>query len=433
VIDADPAPTSVEVAIAASARRARMLAGMQSIALVAIVIAGSRAGCGESAAHTDAGIDATSAADALVAYAADAAGDAAAVRACTSAADCSAACEGGYGPRADACVRWADMLRTGSGGAKRDRLAARDRYRSTCRDLTDALACTRLALEAGLLRDLDLAPDWLEPAQAPLGLLGAACAGDPERGKLACAALELLAPMSATARERRVELCGGEDVDRAGCAAAIALAACRADDAAACYLAARDQQPTRAEAAEQLRKLCDEKQDRPACLYRYDLSPPGQRDQRSLLAACSTFEDEGNAPIARACLEYALMEPFRATPAERACELGSCQHPQLRRAPTLAVLKKSCDGGHVNGCANLIFAQRGNPAAWRPLIEDIERRMPAFASKASLAMPVEVVACHLGSLDGCSAAIKRIGAIDRAHAARLAEFSQRLLDPLAVN
>jgi hypothetical protein len=433
VIEADPSPTSVEVAIAASARRARMLAGMQSIALIAIVIVGSRAGCGESAAHTDAGIsDAASTADALVAFATDAADDAAA-RACTNAADCRAACEGGGEQRAEACVRWADMLRTGSGGAKRDRLAARDRYRSACRELTDALACTRLALEAGLLRDLDLAPDWLEPAQAPLGLLGAACAGDHERGKLACAALELLVPMSAIARERRVELCGGEDVDRAGCAAAIALSACRADDAAACYLAARDQQPTRTEAAEQLRKLCDEKQDRPACLYRYYLSPPGQRDQRSLLAACSTFEDESNAPIARACLEYALMEPFRATPAERACELGSCQHPGLRRAPTLAVLKKSCDGGHVNGCANLIFAQRGNPAAWRPIVEDIERRMPAYASKASTAMPVEVVACHLGSFEGCSAAIKRIGAIDRAHAARLAEFSQRLLDPLAVN
>ncbi len=403
---------------------------MQSMALIAIVIAGSRAGCGASAARTDAGFDA-SAADALVAAVSDAAAGDAAVLACPTAATCRAACEDSGGRRADACVRWADMLRTGSGGAKSDRLAARDRYRSTCHELTDALACTRLALEAGLLRDLDLAPDWLEPAQAPLGLLGAACAADAERGKLACAALELLVPASEIAREQRAQLCSGEDAARSGCAAAIALEACRADDAEACYLAAREPLPTHAEATDQLRKLCEEKLDRPACLYRYDLSPPGQRDQRSLLAACSKFEDEANEPIARACLEYALMEPFRATPAERACELGACQHPQLRRAPTLAVLKKSCDGGHVNGCANLIFAHRGNPAAWRPIVEDIQRRMPAFASKASPAMPVEVVACHLGSLDGCSAAIKRIGAIDRAHAARLSDFKRRLLDPLA--
>jgi hypothetical protein len=407
-----------------------MLVGMQSMALIAIVVAGSRAGCGASAARSDAGLDSAGAADALVAAGSDAATDDAADLACTTASGCRAACEDSGGRRADACVRWADMLRTGTGGAKSDRLAARDQYRSTCHELTDALACTRLALEAGLLRDLDLAPDWLEPAQAPLGLLGTACA-DPERGKLACAALELLVPMSAIAREQRAALCGGEDLARAGCAAAIALEACRAGDAEACYLAAREPLPTHAEAADQLRKLCDEKLDRPACLYRYDLSPPGQRDQRSLLAACSKFEDEANAPIARACLEYALMEPFRATPAERACELGSCQHPQLRRAPTVTVLKKSCDGGHVNGCANLIFAHRGNPAAWRPIVEDIQRRMPAYASKASPALPVEVVACHLGSLDGCNAAIKRIGAIDRAHAARLTDFSQRLLAPLA--
>lgn len=431
MIEADPSPTSVEVAIAASARRARMLAGMQSMVLIVIVVAGSRAGCGASAARSDAGVDSPGAADALLAAVSDATGDAAAP-ACTTAANCRAACEDSGARHADACVRWADMLRTGAGGAKTDRRAARDRYRSTCRELTDALACTRLALEVGLLRDLDLAPDWLDPAQAPLGLLGTACVGEPERGKLACAALELLAPTSAIARERRAELCGGEDATRAGCAAAIALEACRADDAEACYLAAHEPLPTQAEATEQLRKLCEEKLDRPACLYRYDLSPPGQRDQRSLLAACSQFEDETNEPIARACLEYALMEPFRATPAERACELGSCQHPQLRRAPTVAVLKKSCDGGHINGCANLIFAHRGNPAAWRPIVEDIQRRMPAYASKASTAMPVEVVACHLGSLDGCSAAIKRIGAIDRAHAARLSDFSQRLLDPLAV-
>lgn len=431
MIEADPSPTSVEVAIAASARRARILAGMQSMALIAIVVAGSRGGCGESAAHTDAGVDSPGATDALLATVTDATtGDVVAL-ACTTAANCRAACEDSGGRHADACVRWADMMRTGAGGAKTDRLAARDRYRSTCRELTDALACTRLALEAGLLHDLDLAPDWLDPAQAPIGLLTAACA-DPERGKLACAALELLAPTSAIARERRVELCGGEDAARAACAAAIALEVCRADDAEACYLAARESLPTHAEATEQLRKLCEEKLDRPACLYRYDLSPPGQRDQRSLLAACSKFEDETNEPLAHACLEYALMEPSRATPVERACELGSCQHPKLRRAPTVAVLKKSCDGGHVNGCANLIFAHRGNPAAWRPIVEDIQRRMPAYASKASTAMPVEVVACHLGSLDGCNAAIKRLGTLDRVHTVLLTDFSQRLLDPLAV-
>jgi hypothetical protein len=323
------------------------------------------------------------------------------------------------------------MLRTGGGGARSDRLAARDRYRSTCRDTNDALACTRLALAAGLLRDLDLAPDWLDPEQAPLGMLAAACARDRDRGRLACAALELLVPASALARTPRDEVCRGDGAARAACAAEIALEACRGGDAEACYLAARDRLPTQGEAREQLRKLCDEKLDRPACLYRYDLSLTARPDQRSLLAACSKFEGEGNEPIARACLEYALIEPFRATPAERACELGACQHPRLRRPAAPPVLKRSCDAGHVNGCANLIFASRGSPAAWRPILDEVIRRTPSYAQAASAVLPVEVVACHLGSLEACSAAIKRFEATDPPRATQLKAYSARLVDPLA--
>jgi hypothetical protein len=426
VIEPDP-PTSVEVAIAASARRARVLAGVQSIALIAILIAGSRAGCGPLVGPDDAEPDA-GAPDALVASA-DATADAA--LACADAAWCRAVCEGSGGRRADACVRWADMLRTGGGGARSDRLAARDRYRSTCRETHDALACTRLALAAGLLRDLDLAPEWLDPEQAPLGMLAAACARDRDRGRLACAALELLVPASALARTPRDEVCRGDEAARAACAAGIALEACRGSDAEACYLAARDRLPTRDEAREQLRRLCEEKLDRPACLYRYDLSLTAQPDQRSLLAACSKFEGEGNEPIARACLEYALIEPFRATPAERACELGACQHPRLRRPAAPAVLKRSCDAGHVNGCANLIFASRGSPAAWRPIVDDVSRRMPSYARTVSPALPVEAVACQLGSLEACNAAIKRFGATDPPRATQLQAYSARLVDPLA--
>lgn len=430
----EPAPpTSVEVAIAASARRARVLAGVQSIALIAIVAVGSRAACGQepAPARGDAGTDADAGEpyDAMHATTDAGAEPDAGGLACANAAECRAACEDSSGRRAVVCVRWADMMRTGAGGARADLPGARDQYRTACRETNDALACTRLALTAGLLHDLDLAPEWLEPERAPLGLLAAACTADRERGRLACAALELLVPASPLARGPRGELCRGDEAARAACAAEIALSACRGGDAETCYLATRARPPARDEAAEQLRKLCEEKADRPACLYRFKLAEPSPLAQDSLLAACSSRPEERREAIASACLAHAVLEPRRPTLAERACELGSCQDPQLR-ALSAQTLKRACDAGHVNGCANLIFAVRGNPASWKAIADSVARRFPAFAARASTAQQADVVACQLGSLDGCNTAVKRIGSADRPRAAQLQDFSARLVSPL---
>ena len=423
-----------------------MLVGMQSIALLAVVVASSRAVCGESAlvvaddapaALPDGGLDGAlaAAADALDGLDAEAP-----AIPCLDLAGCRAACEGSSGHRADACVRWADMLRARHGSdAQRDRLGAREVYRKTCALTKDALACTRLALAGGLLQDLDLAPDWIDPEQAPLGMLAGACTADRRLGQLACAALELLVPASGLARERRGELCPGDDAARADCAAAMALEACRGDDTEACYLAAGDKLPTHAAARKRLEKLCTE-EDRPACLYLYALSPRQQPDRNSLLGACSASEQRGDPKIepkgesiASACLARSLIkdaDPRPARFADLACELGSCQHPRLSR-PAAKVLKKSCDAGHVNGCANLILTIQATPAAWKPIVEQLDRRLPPYARRVSADQSGEEVACELGSLEACVNASKRLAGKDRVRAERLAAFAQRLIEPLA--
>ncbi len=434
MIDSDPSPTSVQAAIAASARRARMLVGMQSVALLAIVVVGARWGCGEPAATAwdasdrapDGGLDAA------IATAPDGSGPEPPSVACTDVAACRAVCEGSGWRRADACVRWADLLRAPHGRyARRDRIGAREVHRRTCFRTRDALACTRVALAAGLLHDLDLAPDWIEQELAPLGMLAGACTADRDRGKLACAALDLLAPGSPLARDRRVEHCPGDDGARAGCAAGVALEACRAGDAEACYLAASERMSTRDEARGRLDRLCEE-EDRPACLYLFALSPPKEPDRKSLVAACS-LGDQKDESIASACLARTLIkdpDPRPARFAEYACELGSCQHPRLPRLAPV-VLKKSCEAGHVNGCANLIFANRASPGAWKPIVEELNRRAPPYARRVSSDREADEAACELGSLDGCLAASKRLGLKDPALAARLEAYARRLLDPLA--
>jgi hypothetical protein len=262
-------------------------------------------------------------------------------------------------------------------------------------------------------------------------MLAAACGADRRRGELACAAIELLAPTSPLARAQRAELCR-DDASRAACAAGVALEACRGDDAEACYLAATDQLPTSADARDRLRKLCGE-EDRPACLYLFALSPPQEPDRKSLLGACS-IGDQKDESIGSACLARSLIkdpDPRPARFAEFACELGSCQHPKLAR-PTAAVLKKACDAGHVNGCANLIYAIRGTPTAWRAVLADFDRRQPPYARRVAGDREVDEIACELGSLEACGAASRRLAKTDRARAEQLDAFGQRLLSPFAV-
>jgi hypothetical protein len=439
VIGSDPAPTSVQAAIATSARRARIFAGLQSVALITIVFVGTRWGCGDppavagDAADPEPDAGAGGDFDARIAMEPDAPAGDAALLGCLDVAGCRAACESSGGRLADACVRWADLLRAPHGSnARRNRIGARDVYRRTCLLTGDALACTRLALAAGFLHDLDLAPDWIDPERAPLGMLAGACTEDRDRGELACAAVELLAPTSALARERRSARCPGDDDARAGCAAEIALEACRGNDAEACYLAAREGLATSTEARDRLGKLCAE-EDRPACLYLFALSPPRAPDRKSLVAACS-LGDQKDESIASACLARTLIkdpDPRPARFAEFACELGSCQDPRMNR-PLPVVLKRSCEAGHVNGCANLIYVNRASPGAWKPIVDELNRRAPPYLRPVSANREADEVACELGALDGCRAASRRLAATDPARAARLEAFRRRLESPLAV-
>src|SRR5262249_28513465 len=162
---------------------------------------------------------------------------------------------------------------------------------------------TRLALDEGLLHDLDLAPDWLDPAHAPLALLARACTMGGPRGLLACAALELLDTEGVPGAVGGIRLCPSADRPPRECAATIALDACNADDnAEACFLAARADLSTARDARSRLDVLCTQlDSDQPACVYHY----ARQRDEKSLIAACAELDSVRTGSLATACLERA--------------------------------------------------------------------------------------------------------------------------------
>lgn len=431
MIESRRSSSSVAAAVAASAHRARLLAGLQVIALLAIVI-GRYLGGSAPPGRIDAGVDAP-AVDSLDAPPPVDAPEAP----CADQLGCRAACEYGEGRRrAESCVRSADMLRTGTGGATRDRIAARELYRDACLKLKDAAACTHLALAAGLSHDLDLAPDWVDPERAPLGMLAAACDADRDRGGLACAALELRKALPALGRAGRDGLCRDGAADRTGCAARLALAACLGEpaDAEACHLAGATGLPAAVDAGKQLKILCDAG-DTSACLYRYELSLRGQRDLGSLFTACLDLKSKG-AAIAGACIARALNDTQREKFADLACELGACQGRGLEPRK-LAVLQRSCDAPHANGCANLLFRNRHDPATRQAVIEQITRLLPQYADRVTGDPPADRASCELGSLDGCNAAIARLaapgtGPADKQLAQRLGDYRARLIAPLAV-
>jgi hypothetical protein len=430
--------SSVAAAIAASAHRARLLAAVQVIALIAI-IAGRWLGGASIPPRRDGGLDALGPAPPLDAPPPS---PDAPEAPCTEHLACRAACESAGPRQTDSCVRWADMLRTGTGGAARDRRAARARYRETCFATKDALACTHLALAAGLSHDLDLAPDWLDPARAPLGLLATACGTDRDRGRLACAALELLKAIPSLGRAGREALCGDEAVPagmpaaahRAACAARIALAACTGapPDAEACQLAAADGLATAKDAVQRLEALCKDDGDLSACLYR------GARDRGLLFTACITLKRDEASSIPQACIARALNEQQRRRDyTDLACQLGACQD-RGRQLPArgLDVLQQACDAPHPNGCANLIYQRRNDPVARKELLDKVSRVLPQYADRLTGDPPADRAACELGSLDGCDAAIARLGAptagpADKQLAKRLADYRARLAAPLS--
>ena len=340
---------------------------------------------------------------------------------------CELACDRSGDP--GTCVRFADKQRARPGATQHDRAAARDRYRALCERTRDALACTRGALIGGLSVDYELAPDWLVPGGAPLAALVAACAAG-ERGRLACAALELLGAEPALAVGPRSALCQrGPGEDPRACAAAIALAACRDDgDAEACQLAAASELATARDARERLDALCDQNH-RPACLYLWARSGAADRLLNACPDARPAAHDDG---VAAACLARS-QGPRGQSLRDRACELGSCQGP----AVSPAVIAHACRDGHqLNACAAEILANRTARARWEPIFAAHRARVPEPVRPASPgAVTGEQAACYLGSIDGCRLAIARLATrrpADRALAHQLADFAAVLRHPLAV-
>lgn len=421
-------PPALDSAIAASARRARALLAMQAAALAAVTVTGGRASCGSALTPGDAAPG-----DAAIWAAADDAGwraDAARAHplgaSCADRAACTAACQAGD---ARACVRLADQLRTGEGGP-RDRLAARERYRAACEAAADPDACTHLALAGALQRDLDLAPEWIDAGRAPLGLLAAACTAG---GSLACAALELIAPASPLAAAARAQACGG-GAPPARCAARVAARACRERGSAeACLLAARAGPSEGAplpDPAAVLDGLC-RAGDPAACLYVHALAPAEPRGRDALLVACSDLGAPAqSSSIASACLASAqLRAPRRAALIDRACELGTCEHPALP-APSPTAVERSCTAGHPNACAHLIVARRATPASWAPVLDRLLAAQPRLERVVARGLSADETACRLGSLRACRAALARAPALEPTRARALRRYAELLGDPL---
>ena len=337
--------------------------------------------------------------------------------ACADVASCDALCRA-EPTRVEACVRAADAVRTGR-GIVRDLADARVRYRATCRATGDPAACTRLALLVGLLEDRAGAADWLDPREAPAGLLATACQGGAERGRLACAAIELLDLAVDERAVMRAQVAACPLADAAACAAAIARSACEADELPeACYLAALA--PSTAPwARATLEQGCQDRRDPSTCQYAWRATGNGD----DLLIACS---DIGEPSVARACLDRARDKP-RTSKAyvSRACALGACE-----AVSDIRTLRSACDAGHLSGCANLLA---------RPQVARAQRDA-ALARAAALAPEVELTApplapvaayqaCRYGAASACDAVVTALPATDPLRA-ELEAYARRLRAPL---
>ncbi len=343
---------------------------------------------------------------------------------CDSLAACGARCAAAPGDL-DACVGAADRARTAVGAA-RDLAGARARYRALCRATGDPATCTRLALTTGLLADRAAAPDWLDPATAPAGLLTAACRADGDRGLLACAAIELLAIAVPDPAAVAARLAGCPQGAAAACAAAIARDRCERDELPeACYLAALA--PTTGEWARgRLAAACRAGSDPLVCHYGWLAS----RADGDLLVACSDIETEPS--LAPACLARARQSTARQRYyLARACALGACD--ELPEAGATATLERACAADQLNACARLLARPIGKAGAAAraavlaraaALAPDVDLAAPALPPTASRP---SYEACRYGAVAACDAVVAALP--PSSLRADLAAYAARLRSP----
>lgn len=343
---------------------------------------------------------------------------------CDTLAACGARCAAAP-EDLDACVGAADRARTAVGAA-RDLAGARARYRALCRATGDPAICTRLALTTGLLADRAAAPDWLDPATAPAGLLTAACRADGDRGLLACAAIELLAiavpdPAAVAAR------LAGCPQGAAACAATIARDRCERDELPeACYLATLA--PTTGDwARDRLATACRAGSDPLVCHYGWLAS----RADGDLLVACSDIETEPS--LAPACLARARQSTARQRYyLARACALGACD--ELPEAGATATLERACAADQLNACARLLARPVGKAGAAAraavlaravALAPDVDLAAPALPPTASRP---SYEACRYGAVAACDAVVAALPPSSPLRA-DLAAYAARLRSP----
>ena len=322
-----------------------------------------------------------------------------------------------------ACVRAADHGRYEHSAAGVRVAITRDRYRALCRATGDLGACTRLALITGLVHDLAVAPDWLDPAQAPAGLLEQACATATPDGLLACAALVLLdlPGLERATPEARLASACAPDVAPVACAIDLARRACQDTDLLeACYLWATAEPAGVAF----VNIKCEVRDDPVACLY----VGMASRTKAATLLACSDVDQQ--AAVARGCLERpAGSTAQRLALRKRACLLGACDG-----VTDLATLTTGCTAGHLHACATLLAL----PAARLSSTQ----RASALARAAELAPDVDLArppaplpalvqqyeACRYGAAPACDAIIAALPATSPLRL-QLAAYAARLRAP----
>lgn len=332
--------------------------------------------------------------------------------------ECEASCK--ENPASSDCTQWADLLRwranaqtesqnpqKASGlsaqiSARQIRRQIIDIYARACsgpKDVGhgDPLACTRLALLAGMTAEPDLRAELAVTQQHPAARLEAAChQADRQRNALACAVLYVhnqdRVPKEASSLCEWAHVSGNNLMH---CAAKIIEAACQERVPEACVVLALSNDESQRKIGRKL--LSNHGADEPAASY-YEAALDGKKE--GLLNACYMGE-------AVACASL----PDNSD----GCPLGDCS-----TTTDLKTLDKYCkestQPGNRAACAQLLFSRLSTNAP-KGAIEDAEKRStfldPAAAERAGASIHDAsagryVMACYLGVAQGCLMAANKV-------------------------
>jgi serine/threonine protein kinase len=331
--------------------------------------------------------------------------------------ECEASCKAK--PASFDCTQWADLLRwranaqTESQSPKASGLSAQisareirrqiiDIYARACsgpKDVGrgDPLACTRLALLAGMTAEPDLRAELAVTEQRPAAKLGAAChQADPQRSALACAVLYVhnqdRAPKEASSLCEWAHISGNNLMH---CAAKIVETACQERVPEACVVLALSNDESQRKLGRKL--LSNHGAEEPAASY-YEAALDEKKE--GLLNACYMGE-------AVACASL----PDNSD----GCPLGDCS-----ATTDIKMLDKYCkestQPGNRAACAQLLFSRLSTNAP-KAAVEDAEKRStsldPAAAARGAASMHDAsagryVMSCYLGVAQGCLMAASKV-------------------------